>query len=48
MGKNDFKYLSQEFDNKVWDLVKQRRFYRYEYMSDFEKIKEEFSSKEKI
>ena len=46
--KNDFKYLSQEFDNKVSDLVKQRRFYRYEYMSDFEKIKEEFSSKEKI
>ena len=21
-GKNNFKYLSQEFDNKVWYLVK--------------------------
>ena len=25
--KNDFKYLSQEFDNKILDLVKQKRFY---------------------
>ena len=35
LGKDDFKYLSQEFDNKVLELVKQKRFYPYKYMSDF-------------
>ena len=43
--KADFNYLSQEFDNKVLELVKQKRFYPYDYMSDFEKFKEEISSK---
>ena len=46
LRKGDFKYLSQEFDNKVLDLVKQKELYSYEYMSDFEKLKEEFSGKE--
>ena len=46
LGKDDFKYLSQEFDNNVLDLVKQKGFYPYEYMSDFEKFKEELPSKE--
>ena len=41
LNKDDFKYLSQEFDNNVLDIVKQKRFYPYEYMSDFEKCKEE-------
>ena len=41
LGKDDFKYLIQEFHNGVLDLVKQKRFYPYEYMSDFEKFKEE-------
>ena len=44
--KDDFKYLSQEFDNNVLDLVKQMGFYPYEYMSDFETFKEEFLLKE--
>ena len=36
LGKAVFSYLSQEFDNnKVLDLVKQKRFYLDEYMSDF-------------
>ena len=35
LGKGDFKYLSQEFDNNILDLVKQKGFYPYEYMSDF-------------
>ena len=48
LGKNDFKYLSQELDNNVLDLAKQRIFYPYEYMSDFEKFKEELPSKEKF
>ena len=37
--------MSQEYDNNVLDLVKQNGFYRYEYMSNFEKFKEELSSK---
>ena len=36
LSKIDCKYLSQEFDNKVLDLVKQKVFYCYEYMGDFE------------
>ena len=44
VAKDDFKHLSQEFDNNVLDLVKQNRFYPYEYMSDFEKFDEELSS----
>ena len=31
--------MSQEFDNKVLDLVKQKGFYPYEYLRDFEKLK---------
>ena len=45
---DDLKYLSQELDNNVSDLVKQYGFCPYEYMSDFEKFKEELSSKEKF
>ena len=40
LGKGDFKYLSQEFDNRVLDFVKQKRFYPYEYMTDFKNFKE--------
>ena len=39
-------YLSQEFDNNVLDLVQQKIFYPYEYMSDFEMLHEELPSKE--
>ena len=38
MSKDDFKYLSQEFDSGVLDLVK--------YMSSFERFKEKLSPKE--
>ena len=48
LAKDDFKYSSQEFHNNVLDLVKQRGFYPYEYMSDFEKSKEQLPSKEKF
>ena len=37
--KDDFTYLSQEFDNNVLDVVKQKGFYPLEYMCDFEKFK---------
>ena len=46
LSADDFKYLSQELDNNVLDLAKQKGFYRYEYMSDFEKFKEDLPSKE--
>ena len=45
LGKDDFKYPSQEFDNNVLDLVKKKGFYPYEYMINFEKFKEELLSK---
>ena len=38
--------MSQEFDNYVLDLVKQKAFYPYENMTDFEKYMEELHSKE--
>ena len=46
--KYDFKYLGQEFDNNVLDLVKQKGCYPYEYVRDFEKFKEQLPSKEKF
>ena len=48
LSKDDFMYLSQEFDNNELDAVKQKRFYPYEYMSNFKKFKEELPSKEKF
>ena len=39
LNKDDFKYLSQEFDKNELDLVKQRGFYPYEYVSQFENFK---------
>ena len=46
LGKDDFKYLSKECDNNVLDLVKQKGFYHYEYMSNFQEFKEQLPSKE--
>ena len=46
LGKDDFKYFSQKFDNIVLYQVKQKRFYPYKYMSNFENFKEELTSKE--
>ena len=40
--------MSQEFDNKALDLVKQNGIYPCEYMSHFEKFKEKLASKEKF
>ena len=48
LNKDNFKYLSQEFNIYVLDKVKQKEFYPYEYMSDFEKLKEELPCKEKF
>ena len=40
LNKDDFRYLSQEFDNNVLDLGKQKGFCPYEFMSAFGKSKE--------
>ena len=45
LSKDDFKYLSQEFDSKVvLDLVNHKEFYPHEYRTGFEKL----ASKEKF
>ena len=36
--------MDQEFDNNVLDLIRQKGFYPYEYMSAFEKFKEQLPS----
>ena len=41
LSKDDFPFLTQKFDNNVLDLVKQKRFDPCEFMSDFQKFKEE-------
>ena len=46
LGRNDFKYLSEEFDNNASDPLKQKRFYPYKYLSNFEKFQDEFPSNE--
>ena len=48
ISKEDFKYLSQEFGNNLLDLVKQKGFFSFEYMSEFKKFKEQLPSKEKF
>ena len=48
LSKDDLKYLSPEFDTNVLDLVEQKVFCPYEYMSDFKNFKEELPSKEKF
>ena len=45
LNKDDFKYLSQEFDKDKLDLVRQKRFYPYEFMTDFETFKKQIPSK---
>ena len=45
LSKDGIKYLSQEFHNNVLDLVKQKGFYPYEYIS---KVTEQIPSKEKF
>lgn len=40
MSKDDFDYLSLQFDSKVLDLGKKKGFYGY--MSKFENFKESF------
>ena len=43
LDEDDFKYLSQEFENNILNLVTQKRFYPYEHKSPFEKFKKKFT-----
>ena len=43
-----FRYLSQEFDSNVLDLVKQKGYYSYEHMCNFKKFKEQLPNKERF
>ena len=46
LGKDDFKYLrTKDFDINVLDLVKQKEFYPYEYISDFENLGKSYLAK---
>ena len=47
LGKDGFQCLNQEFDSNILNLVKHKGFYRYEYMSGFEKFEEKLQSKKK-
>ena len=40
VGENAFKHLNQDFDSKILDLVKQKRFFSYEHMCNLEKFNE--------
>ena len=48
MGKGDFRYFGQEVDVNAINLVKHKGFCHYEYMPDFENVKQQLSSKEKF
>ena len=48
LGKDDYKYLSQEFNSNVRVLARQKGFYPYENMNNFEKFKGQLTSKEKF
>ena len=39
LGKDDLKYLSQEFNSKVLYLIKKNGLYFCRYMSGFESLK---------
>ena len=40
------KYLSQESDNTVLDLVKQKMFYPFEYMGNMKNLMKNYLAKE--
>ena len=39
--------MSQQFDNNVLDLVKQKVYYPYEYIIDFENLKKDRIAKQR-
>ena len=47
-GKDDSKYLSQEFHSDVLDVVKQKVFYPDEHVSRFENFNKRLPTEEKF
>ena len=41
LSNNDFKYLSEKFNDDLLELVKEKGVYPYEYMNSFKKFSEE-------
>ena len=48
LGKDNFKYLSQEFDSNVLNLVKKKGIYHYKCVSSFGKFIKQLSCKLKF
>ena len=48
LDKNGFRYLNQEIENNVLDLVRQEGFYPYEHIRNYEKFKEQLPNREKF
>ena len=44
LSDNDFKYLTEEFDSKNLEFLKQKFSYPYEYMDSFKRYKKCFYS----
>ena len=42
LNKNDLNYLCQELNKNALDLVKQKEFYSYEYISDSKRCKKNY------
>ena len=38
LSENDFSYLSQEFNGELFQSVKQKGVYPYEYMNSFKRL----------
>ena len=45
LSKNEVKYLNQEFDNNVLDLVELKGFYPYECMTILKSLKKNYLAK---
>ena len=45
LAESSLDSLVKEFDSNILDLVKQKKFYPYKYMSNFKKFKEQLPSK---
>ena len=45
LGKDNFKYLSQEYYSNIFDLIMQKGFYPHECMSSVEKFRSSLNGK---
>ena len=45
LNKDNFRYLSQKFDNNVLDVVMEKGFYPYEYIPILSSLKKNYLAK---